>query len=159
VFDTFWALGSHERQWDFIRKNTTVKSTESKEQSKRKVFRKYSFTINGRKISVCKFMFMSTLAIWDCWIDSAHNHINQEKGGTATPEKRGRHAHHFKTHTPEKIASVIDHVNSFVWVPSHYCRKRSAREYLETSLTLQKMSRLYVKWAADKELPSYRPSI
>ncbi|KAK3908779.1 hypothetical protein KUF71_003421 [Frankliniella fusca] len=154
VHEKFWKLGDHERQWDFIRSNSKCSATKSAndEENKRKVSRSYSFTVGGDKIKVCKRMFMSTLGIWDSWIATAYNKINPEKGFTIPPDKRGRHVRKPTQVTPEKIESVKQHVNLFPKVPSHYCRKRTKREYLERGLSVSKMAFLYSKWAAENNL-------
>jgi hypothetical protein len=47
--------------------------------------------------------------------------------------------------TPEEdVEFVMNHINSFPRVPSHYCRKDSTREYLGSELNLAIMYRLYV---------------
>lgn len=156
IHETFWKLGDHERQWEFIRTNSMCKKTalqKDKLDNKRKVSRTYYFEINTRPIKICKQMFMRTLGICDSWIASAYSHINPTKGNTVSPDKRGRHPFHKKAITPEKIATVKEHINLFPRVPSHYCRKRTKREYLERGLSINKMSKFYLEWAAEKNLP------
>jgi len=97
---------------------------------------------------------MATLCIWDSVIDSAYKHVNHEKGKVSTPDKRGRHPNHPKQITAEKIATVKEHVALFPRVPSHYCRARTKREYLEKGLSLRKMARLYKSWTEQKNLPT-----
>jgi hypothetical protein len=165
-FKKFWALGSHEKQWEFIRNHSSQSKTHPSDKNdeapdmtkktRRAVFHKYFFyTVSGEKIPVCKCMFMATLGIWDTWIKSAYSHINEEKGNVSTPDKRGRHHNHTSSaKTPAKIESVLEHVNLFPRVPAHYTRLRSKREYLETNVkSLAKMARLYQKWAVEKGLP------
>ncbi|XP_034238082.1 uncharacterized protein LOC117643346 [Thrips palmi] len=156
VFDTFWQLASHDRQWEFIRNfsvNKPTKGKDDQEPKKRKCSRSYFFEVDGETITVCKKMFMCTLDIWDGWIDSAYSHVNPQKGKVATPDKRGRHANHPKVITPEKIKTVTEHVAEFPRVPSHYCRASTKREYLQRGLSLRKMAKLYQSWAESKNLP------
>ncbi|KAE8737783.1 hypothetical protein FOCC_FOCC016751 [Frankliniella occidentalis] len=180
LFQQFWASGSHERQWEYIRQHSTSKPTNEEKEGfvgKKKCIRSFFFMIEVKKgveneiqmgeeflaqiedemvtekILVCKKMFMATLGIWDCWIDSAYKHLNPKKGNVATPDKRGRHNKHFTAVTPGKIETVKEHCNLFPRVPSHYCREKSKREYLEHGLSLNKMAKLYVKWAEEKGLP------
>ncbi|KAE8740772.1 hypothetical protein FOCC_FOCC013717 [Frankliniella occidentalis] len=156
IFQTFWKLGRHDRQWDFIRANSKcaiTKPAKAGQPSKRKVSRTFLFTINGQPTKVCKQMFMRTLGICDSWIESAYKKINADKGFTVSPDKRGRHSNRLVKMTPAKIESVKQHVNLFPRVPSHYCRKRSKREYLERGLSINKMARLYTDWAAENNLP------
>ncbi|KAF2882424.1 hypothetical protein ILUMI_23743 [Ignelater luminosus] len=46
---------------------------------------------------------------------------------------------------------VRDHVNSFPGIDSHYCRARTQREYVESTLNIKKMYELYVKFATEKQ--------
>ncbi|XP_046391544.1 uncharacterized protein LOC124159678 [Ischnura elegans] len=157
IHNIFWQLGVHTRQWEFIRVNslcTPTKHQPGKVNAVRKVSRTYFFNVKGNNIVVCKQMFMRTLGICDSWIDSAYNHINPEKGFTLSPDKRGgQKKGGMVTLTLEKIDSVRDHVNKFPRIPSHYCRKRTKREYLQKGLSISKMSRLYAQWAEEIELP------
>ncbi|XP_039297731.1 uncharacterized protein LOC120354498 [Nilaparvata lugens] len=41
--------------------------------------------------------------------------------------------------------SVIEHINSFPRVPSHYCRKDSKKEYLTSDLNISKMYQMYLE--------------
>lgn len=121
---------------------------------KRKVSRNYHFTVKGIQVKVCKQMFMRTLGICDSWIVSAYEHINPAKGFIVSPDKRGGHNKGKKIAiTTAKIYSVKEHVNLFPRIPSHYCRKRSKREYLESGLSVAKMAKLYAEWAVEKGLP------
>ncbi|KAK3919936.1 Dihydroxy-acid dehydratase [Frankliniella fusca] len=156
IHETFWRLGRHDRQWDFIRRNSSSKSTKTRRPGqvlKRQVSRSYHFFVGNDMVPVCKQMFMRTLGICDGWIDTAYKKVNPDKGNTVSPDKRGG----FKKRTSElnaaKVDSVKEHVNLFPRIPSHYCRKRTKREYLEKGLTIAKMARLYQKWAEEKNLP------
>ena len=44
---------------------------------------------------------------------------------------------------PDVLDGVRDHINSFPRIASHYCRSNTKREYLESSLNLSKMYKLY----------------
>lgn len=44
------------------------------------------------------------------------------------------------------LLSVCAHVNSFVPVESHYCRKSSKRLYLDSSLSVARMFNMYNEW-------------
>ncbi|KAK3931942.1 Sporozoite surface protein 2 [Frankliniella fusca] len=180
IFQQFWGIGNHERQWEYIRQHSSSKATNSKKTDfvgKKKTSRSFFFMVDVRKevqketeingdivtekveeivtekITICKFMFMATLGIWDSWVDSAYKHVNAKKGNITTPDKRGRHHNHPRAITPEKVLTVTEHCSIFPRVPSHYCREKSRREYLEHGLSLNKMAKLYIKWAEEKGLP------
>ena len=44
------------------------------------------------------------------------------------------------------ITDIQNHINSFNLVESHYCRKNSSKEYLETNLNLTKIHNDYEKY-------------
>lgn len=156
IHKTFWELGKHDRQWEFIRMNSSSKSTKPRRAGqilKRNVSRSFHFTVGGSLVPICKQMFMRTLGICDSWISSAYQHVNPEKGFTVSPDKRGGKRKRVNEMTTLKINSVKEHINLFPRVPSHYCRKRTKREYLEKGLSIAKMARLYQKWAVEENLP------
>ena len=43
----------------------------------------------------------------------------------------------------KKKYNVINHINSFLKVESHYCRQRTSKTYLESTLSISKMFELY----------------
>ncbi|XP_070194118.1 uncharacterized protein [Littorina saxatilis] len=59
-------------------------------------------------------------------------------------EKRGKQSQRGNSKDSEKD-EIRKHINSFARVESHYARKDSTREYLESSLSLLKMYELYVQ--------------
>ncbi|GFN91926.1 DNA repair protein rhp54 [Plakobranchus ocellatus] len=50
-----------------------------------------------------------------------------------------------KKWSAESVQSVLAHIQSFPKVDSHYCRKESSREFLDQSLSISEMYRLYVE--------------
>lgn len=59
---------------------------------------------------------------------------------------RGRHKNHKIVIDNEMLLSVCAHVNSFVPIESHYCRKGSKRLYLDGSLSVARMFMMYNDW-------------
>lgn len=63
-------------------------------------------------------------------------------------DKRGKESPYNKI--PEiDVQGVRDHIESFPTMESHYCRRDTKRLYLEASLNIKKMHRLYSKHVAD----------
>ena len=57
----------------------------------------------------------------------------------AIPSKRVSH-----NKTPQNVEEIIKyHINSFPRVDSHYCRSRCKKEFLDASLSIRQMHRLY----------------
>ncbi|XP_052128350.1 uncharacterized protein LOC127750525 [Frankliniella occidentalis] len=106
------------------------------------------------KVYVCKTMFINTLSVSHGVIDSAYKHLNQGETRLVSPDKRGRHGNKPKRTSEAQKASVREHINLYPRVPSHYCRARSQREYLEWGLSLTKMSKHYLDWCKDTHVPA-----
>jgi len=156
-FSIFWGLGDKAKQWEFIRKHSSEAVSQKhkdKENVRRKVSRSYFLVVDKTTVKVCKDMFLATLSISDSWVKSTYSHVNHDKGGVASPDKRGKHGKQKVKITQPMIVAVVDHANSFPRVPAHYCRKDSKREYLERNLSINKMARAYVPWAQARGLPS-----
>ena len=102
----------------------------------------YFLQIQEKNVKVCKKMFLDTLDISDRFVAKALTKKNSL--GTCDAEKRGKQSQRTNSKDTEK-EEIRRHINSFPRVESHYARKDSAREYLESSLSLQKMYDMYVK--------------
>lgn len=59
---------------------------------------------------------------------------------------RGKH-HNKPKRTPAEITdSVHEHIQSFSKIESHCCGSTTRREYLDETLSIKKMYKLYKKW-------------
>ncbi|CAG4933933.1 unnamed protein product [Colias eurytheme] len=154
LFAVFWSLGELVRHWDFIDKycDKIPKRRITTESASRREFTLWyylpakvgnSSSGDESKIQVCKTMFLRTLGIKQGMVYSALNKLLLQ--GTVMQDKRGHHQHTKKI-SEEMIASVCDHVNSFVPVESHYVRERTKKLYLDGSLTFARMFLLYKEW-------------
>ncbi|KAK4883904.1 hypothetical protein RN001_000175 [Aquatica leii] len=74
--------------------------------------------------------------------------------GTVTPDKRGKHTNRPFVILDSVKQEVREHINLFPKVPSHYCREKTNKLYVEDGLTISKMYRLYTTWANEKQLIS-----
>ncbi|CAI6375870.1 unnamed protein product [Macrosiphum euphorbiae] len=93
------------------------------------------------KIRVCKKMFESTLVISDKIIRNCFNRLNT--AGILEPLNQGKHDNH-KRISEEMKKDVLDHIDSFPSISSHFLRAQTQREYIDGSLTIAEMYRLYV---------------
>lgn len=115
-----------------VRKGNTISRQNSKQ---------YFFEKNEAKYRVCQNFFLKTLHISNVVVLNAFKY----KGQTGTyvgSDKRGRSASGNKT-KPKIIADVKRHIESFPVVESHYSRKSSKRQYLDSTLSIAKMYSLY----------------
>ena len=147
IFDSFWKLGSYERQKDFVcgkvdEDNTkTFQDETGKPIPKRKqVSRKFLLEIDGSKHQVCKTFFMNTLSVGKTYIDHALN--LKKEGHFAGEDRRGKHVPHNKL-KEDQVTFVKRHIESFPKVEGHYVRKETRREFLGPELSLSKMYDLY----------------
>ncbi|KAL4721277.1 hypothetical protein ACJJTC_010358 [Scirpophaga incertulas] len=97
------------------------------------------------KLVVCKSMFLNTISCGPKMIRTAMSKF-ANTSSLALVDNRGRHSHHKTSINEEMIKSVLDHVNSFEPVDSHYCRKDSNKVYLDGSLNFVQMYNLYKEW-------------
>ncbi|XP_069357528.1 uncharacterized protein [Maniola hyperantus] len=160
-FVKFWKLGSKEKQWQFVIE--FVKKTVKKRRLNRNVPNKRQYTfkyflplissnanIEADNIKICKTMFLNTLAVSERIIRTAFHKYNRSTG--IEQDNRGKHSNHRSVINDEMIKSVCDHVTSFAPVESYFIRKDSTKLYLDGSLSISRMYKLYNEWfdAADK---------
>ena len=93
---------------------------------------------NGR-VRVCQKFFCSTLDVKERAMRkylTSRNNQNVTIG--ALPDQRGRHQS--KNKTPDwKNELIKQHISMYPCVESHYCRSSSNRQYLDSTLSIQKM--------------------
>lgn len=152
-FNRFWKLGSAEKQWGFVAKYVKKapkyrclnRSTPNNRQFTLKYFLPIkSLNADATIINVCKTMFLKTLAVSESIIKTTFKKYD----GVAHFEEdlRGKHDHHKSIINNDMIKSVCDHVNSFVPIESHFIRKDSTKLYLDGSLSISRMFKLYNEW-------------
>ena len=140
VFDSFWpGYGSA-----ILRQNYVVSHVTSLPKKRQKLDgrprgdnKKFELSIENRRVQVCKEFFLSTLGISHRMVEY---NLKMAQHGTREPAKRGPPGIKISDDIRQ---TVIDHINSFVKVESHYCRLTTKREYLEATLNCRKMFELY----------------
>lgn len=106
----------------------------------------FFFRLNGVEKRVCKTFFLSTLDITDNQV--AYYFKVFENKTTSIPRSPTRGRNRKRHISTEAKNQVIDHINSFPRVESHYCRQSTKRQYLDPQLSVSKMHSLY------RELPN-----
>jgi hypothetical protein len=110
-----------------------------------------SYFLFGKKI--CRDFFLKTLGISAQAVITSREKFNE----TDTTDKRGKHGNH-KMLSEEKRQAVIAHVRSFPAYCSHYNRESSSSLYLDPSLNISIMHRLFlVQWKATRNENSVDP--
>lgn len=93
-------------------------------------------TASLKDIRVCKEFYLSTLDI-----SSRRVQWFFEQSDKSFNDRRGKHTK--KKISLEAKNIIRDHIKSFPKMPSHYCRSKTKREYLEPNLSINKMYELY----------------
>lgn len=73
-----------------------------------------------------------------------------------TGEERGKHSKRANKIDDIMVQGVMDHINSFPRTESHYCRSTTQRQYLEGSLNVSIMYRLYKDQCSEKKIPAVK---
>lgn len=153
IFKDYWSLGDLQRQRDFLLSSISeirplyryVRENRTRERSHNNA---YYFEINHQKIRVCKTFFKATLSISDRPIRTILQKRTHFTNNIISAECRGKHGKHFKI--DEKVKNgVRAHINSIPRIPSHYCRARTSREYIEGGKSLADIHRDYEQMCKD----------
>ena len=99
---------------------------------------------------MCKAFFLATLCISNNAVLKAFSDRSDHNafiGG----DKRGHHKPKHKL-SAERHQFIINHIESFPVVESHYCRADTSRKYLEPGLSVIKMHELYKEKCEEKHL-------
>ncbi|KAJ8936395.1 hypothetical protein NQ314_012381 [Rhamnusium bicolor] len=92
-------------------------------------------------MQVCKTYFKNTLGINNRVIFTTTKKTDNQ--GMVNSDQRGKSN---KDRIPEEVKNDIrNHIKSFPTVSSHYCRARTNKMYIDGSLNIQTLYRLYVE--------------
>jgi hypothetical protein len=72
-----------------------------------------------------------------------------------SPDRRGAYQRHQSPDKIERNRVVKEHIDLFPKVPSHLCRVKTTKLYLEANLNVSKMHRLYLEWKVEKTNPTF----
>ncbi|CAB3250328.1 unnamed protein product [Arctia plantaginis] len=147
IFTSFWQIGDHCRQWDYIVNHTKVNFTNNFSRRKKSI--KYCLPLlesNSdipNKVSVCRTMFLNTLSVGERTVQTALAKW-RSVSGSISPDRRGRGDNKTIVIDDVKKQGVLRHVKSFKPVGSHYVRKKSTKIYLDSDLTFPKIIYLII---------------
>ena len=144
IFQHFGKLSDDEKRLFFsktvtryIKKRSRVKGT-----SRRKFSYTYRLFVDKQSVRVCKEFYISTLDISQRRISYFFENMRQDTTGIPRTSTRGQHKGNRK-YFDEHCKFVVDHINSYPKVESHYCRSSSNRQYLEAGLSVNKMYEMH----------------
>ncbi|CAG9826571.1 unnamed protein product [Diabrotica balteata] len=152
IYNDFNNFTSNNDQRQFVSNHIEQKdkkrTTRGIENSRKNYTYVYSLTVDGIKLTVCREFFMATLNVTDAFMRSAIN--KRSSNGVLEKDKRGKHQPSNKL--PQDVEEFIrNHILSFPAVESHYCRKSSTKKYLDSSLNISIMYRMYKELCSTKK--------
>ena len=109
-----------------------------------------------KSFRVCKSFYLSTLAVSQKMVYNVHQKKDQATG-IVKPDGRGRNESHHRV-SEEQEKGVLEHINSFPVVESHYCRAKTNKKYLEAGLNIEKMYDLYKEKCEKEKQPCVKSS-
>ena len=142
IFHSYWQLGRKDLQNDFITTHVDAhKKASGMPRSRKQCSRAYHFTLNGRRVRVCKEFFLKTLNVSNKLI---HYNVSKMRTSFGTTRADGRGCSVSGNKISEaKREEVRKHIASFPAMESHYCRSGTTKKYLEANLSVKEMYRLY----------------
>lgn len=136
-YKQFWSLNDSQKCMFYsntIDKNEKQRTRTNNENSSWKFSFQYFFIISNKKIRVCKEFYLS-------YQPKTSSVVFFDKKKSIFYDKRGRHAKSKISNDAKKF--IRDHINSFQRMPSHYCRTKTKREYLNPNIFISRMFELY----------------
>lgn len=141
--EQFYALGTWERQMDFICSTVTkqiVKQSQAKFNPKHQSF-SYSFMRDGERQRVCKSFYCKTLSITSKCVIRAMVDKNAAGVFGGTDKCKGKVP--VNKISKERVNGVKRHIDEFPRIEPHYCRADSNLQYISPELNITKMFNLY----------------
>ncbi|KAE9522527.1 hypothetical protein AGLY_017074, partial [Aphis glycines] len=149
IHGKYWEMGDLNRQREFIMRH--ICSINLKYRARLKSMRSlnygYNIEVNNVTIKVCKTMFMATLGISSRAIFTTTKKMND---GILDVDKRGKHGNIGRKVDEATKDTIRTHIKSFPTVPSHYCRANNSIQFIEGSLNISMMYRLYIEMCKEQ---------
>lgn len=149
LFGAFWELADLYKQRTFIGScmmDIEPKYRYTNAQNPRCFNKAYHFTVNNKRIRVCKTFFKSTLDITDRMIQTTKTKYDANR--MVQEDFRGRHENHKKI-SAELVSDIKEHINSIPRNESHYLRSMTSREYIDGSKTIADLYKDFEKQQAE----------
>ena len=145
IFHSFNRLKNHETQnlylrgcVNIIRTDVVRRRPRNEGAVERKSF-SYSVTVGGKTTKVCQAAFLGLHGIKRSRLQKKVLNFSDEIG-----DKRGKHDNHVQVEATVK-ENIRKHIKNFPARESHYSRSKGVhRKYLDASLNVAKMHRLYL---------------
>ncbi|CAG9762540.1 unnamed protein product [Ceutorhynchus assimilis] len=147
ILNDFYTTGDLQLQREFItrhvnREQTKQKTTSSDHDSRRSKSNYYFLPKGNTRVPVCKTMFLYTLSISEKFLRTSLGKLKNT--GIVEPEKRGGRNTQLKQKDRHIRELIVEHIKRFPRMESHYCRKKTTREYLHSDLTVKKIYSMFI---------------
>lgn len=145
----FWKLSDKKKlayYSKFIRRTNSKRVNKDKNLKKLYSY-KYYFENHGVKHRVCREFFLKTLDISKSRVYYYFKNNHNSETGVSNSPKQGKHIKKCINNSAKQ--KVKDHINKFPVIDSHYCRSSTNMKYLDGSLSISKMYRLYKESCGD----------
>ncbi|XP_039284294.1 uncharacterized protein LOC120351365 [Nilaparvata lugens] len=145
----YWEQGDRDRQHNFIMMYTEKLEQKSKLlKSIRNRSSNIAYYLSTNKVRVCKDFFLKTLDISEKVIRNCYKRVD-EASGVLKKSKQGKHTKHC---TEEELKEMVrKHISSFPKIEFHYLREKTKREFLDGSLNIREMYRLFIESLKESE--------
>lgn len=155
IFSAYWQLGCLQRQREFISSNILAiepKYSYRSADSNRAKNNAFYFTVEEKRIRVCKPFFRSTLGISDRPIRTVISKRKHSPGGIVKLDLRGNHGNHKKIDISIKNG-IRKHIESVPTIESHYCRADTSKEYIDGEKSVAELHNDYVTDCKERQEP------
>ena len=158
LFHEFWKTFDWQQRSQYIA--ILVVETPKKRSRSRKVVPtnrrqstyKYTLLKNGDFIKVCRNMFLNTFSLSDKFVRWSMIKKRVSPNGIIGPDKFGRYC--AKVKKSEKVVEMVrDHIKSFSTLIMENADNEGVRMFLDSSLNIARMYKLYVKQCQYKGIP------
>ncbi|KAG6454562.1 hypothetical protein O3G_MSEX008752 [Manduca sexta] len=136
LFTNFWNLGNIVKQRAYIQSSmatVTPKYMYTNAENPRRPNKAFYFTINAKKIRVCKTFFKNTLSISERMVSTVQTKVND---GFMMDDLRGKHKNHKKIN-PVLLEDIRKHIDTIPKIESHYVRASTSKQYIEGNKTIK----------------------
>jgi hypothetical protein len=148
LFEHFWKLSDAEKAHFYARttkRSEVLRSRSGSAEARNFAIKYFLLSHDDTEVRVCKSFYLSTLDISQRRI--SYFHETKLKSGFPRPIAKGNHVK--ASEKSECMKKMIrEHINSIPRIASHYCRSRTSKEYVDGSLNLTRIYRLYVEKCA-----------
>lgn len=158
IFENYYKLANIQVQREYIARHVKqVKkkcSTTTNLKSRRENTNLFFLPLAGNTVQVCRSFFMNTLNVSEKVIRTVL--AKMDSSGFIEKDNRGGRSAEAALKDEAKRKLIENHISRFPRVESHYCRKDSTREYLNSDLSLKKMYAMFLgELSPNEDKPSF----